>query len=154
MKKIQFLAIALGLFAFTACSSDDNATETIQPEPVNHLLGSWTLNTMSISIYMNDEVVVEQNDMPMEGQMTWEYTFKSDQTVEYLMSAPSQGLNETGVGTYVKNDNSITITIENEPQTFTVTTLDANNLHLKMTETEEEEGVTSTYTIEQKFVRK
>jgi len=153
MKKIStyLIAFSFGLLSLTACSGDDN---TPGPEQqTNHLLGKWKLNTLSVKSYENGEVVMEFTDLPVQGQMTWEYDFKADNTVDYHISVPAQQLEEQGKGTYTKTGNTLTITIEEEPGTFVVSTLDADNLHLKMTEEGTAEGVTYKEEIEQKFVR-
>mgnify|MGYP003474980843 FL=1 len=85
MKKISTILFAttLGLFSLASCSNDDNAPVG---DNTNHLLGKWTLNTMSLKSTENGEVVQEFEDMPVQEVMTWEYTFKEDNTFEYLMA--------------------------------------------------------------------
>lgn len=153
MKKIStyLMSISFGLLFLTSCSGDDN---TPGPEQqTNHLLGKWKLNTLSVKSYENGEVVMEYIDVPVQGQMTWEYDFKSDNTVDYRIIIPSQQLEEQGKGTYTKAGNAITITIEEEPGSFVISNLDADNLHLKMIEEGTSEGVTYKEEIEQKFIR-
>lgn len=147
MKKLTLTLI--GILSLIGCSSDDNTT-TLPIEPVNHLIGSWKLNTMSIYQYDGDELQQSQIDTPVSNFMTWEYTFKIDNTVEYTILAPIQGLNESGTATYLHNNNNLEITIENELQNMEITRLDNDNLHLKINQ----QDSTSTYIIEQKFVKK
>lgn len=152
MKKTTLLLASLGLFLFSSCSSDDNST-IVEPQPVNHLLGAWKLNTMSIKISQAGEVLLEQIDVPTEGQVTWEYDFNEDLTVDYVIVADGQS--EEGTGTYTVTDSSLTITIQDEPQTFEITTLNAENLYLKFSEEEEiQEGFLVNIEMEQKFIRK
>lgn len=152
MKKTTLLLASLGLFLFSSCSSDDNST-IVDPQPVNHLLGAWKLNTMSIKISQDGEVLLEQIDVPTEGQVTWEYDFNEDLTVDYVIVADGQS--EEGTGTYTVTDSSLTITIQDEPQTFEITTLNAENLYLKFSEEEEiQEGFLVNIEMEQKFIRK
>jgi len=152
MKKTTLLLASLGLFLFSSCSSDDNST-IVEPQPVNHLLGAWKLNTMSIKISQDGEVLLEQIDVPTEGQVTWEYDFNEDLTVDYVIVADGQS--EEGTGTYTVTDSSLTITIQDEPQTFEITTLNAENLYLKFSEEEEiQEGFLVNIEMEQKFIRK
>lgn len=140
------------MFLFSSCSSDDNST-IVEPQPVNHLLGAWKLNTMSIKISQDGEVLLEQIDVPTEGQVTWEYDFNEDLTVDYVIVADGQS--EEGTGTYTVTDSSLTITIQDEPQTFEITTLNAENLYLKFSEEEEiQEGFLVNIEMEQKFIRK
>lgn len=152
MKKTTLLLASLGLFLFSSCSSDDNST-IVEPQPVNHLLGAWKLNTMSIKISQDGEVLLEQIDVPTEGQVTWEYDFNEDLTVDYVIA--TDGQSEKGTGTYTVTDSSLTITIQDEPQTFEITTLNAENLYLKFSEEEEiQEGFLVNIEMEQKFIRK
>ena len=152
MKKTTLLLASLGLFLFSSCSSDDNST-IVEPQPVNHLLCAWKLNTMSIKISQDGEVLLEQIDVPTEGQVTWEYDFNEDLTVDYVIVADGQS--EEGTGTYTVTDSSLTITIQDEPQTFEITTLNAENLYLKFSEEEEiQEGFLVNIEMEQKFIRK
>lgn len=152
MKKTTLLLASLGLFLFSSCSSDDNST-IVEPQPVNHLLGAWKLNTMSIKISQDGEVLLEQIDVPTEGQVTWEYDFNEDLTVDYVIVADGQS--EEGTGTYTVTDSSLTITIQDEPQTFEITTLNAENLYLKFSEEEEiQKGFLVNIEMEQKFIRK
>ncbi|WLD23734.1 lipocalin family protein [Flavobacterium dauae] len=155
MKKITTILFAttITLLSLTACSSDDN-TPTPEPQTENHLLGMWKLNTMSLTSYENGEVVNEQTDVPVGSQITWEYEFKADNTVEYLMAIPAAEIEEQGTGTYSKNGTTLTITIDDEPGVFEITNNDADNLHLKTTEEEVEDGITYKTEIEQKFIRK
>lgn len=155
MKKVSTLLFAstITLFLLSACSSDDNAPAP-QPEPVNHLLGKWKLNTMSIKSYEDGELVGENNDLPVASQITWEYEFKADLSVEYYMAIPAAEFEEKGKGTYSTSGSSITITIDGEPGVFEISKNDADNLHLKMTEEEESGGVIYKEEMEQKFIRK
>jgi len=114
----------------------------------------WKLNTMSLTSYENGEVVNEQIDLPVGSQITWEYEFKADNTVEYLMAIPAAEIEEKGTGTYSKNGTTLTITIDDEPGVFEITNNDADNLHLKTTEEEVEDAITYKSEIEQKFIRK
>jgi len=152
MKKISTILFAttLGLFSLASCSNDDNAPVV---DNTNHLLGKWTLNTMSLKSTENGEVVQEFEDMPVQEVMTWEYTFKEDNTFEYLMAVPQAQLEEKGVGTYSKNGNSITITVDGDPATFEIKALDAKNLHLKNTEEYEADGIKFVDVTEQKFIK-
>lgn|SRR5690606_20672007 len=155
MKKINTILFVttIALFSLTSCSSDDN-TSTPEPQTENHLLGMWKLNTMSLTSYENGEVVNEQIDLPVGSQITWEYEFKADNTVEYLMAIPAAEIEEKGTGTYSKNGTTLTITIDDEPGVFEITNNDADNLHLKTTEEEVEDAITYKSEIEQKFIRK
>jgi len=154
MKKITTLLFcaSLTIFSFTSCSDDDSTTEII-PQEVNDLIGKWRLNTMSVKSSENGQVIEEFNDLPVGAQMQWDYTFNSDNTVEYIMAIPAAGVSESGAGTYIKNGNTITITIEDEPQTFDITKLDADNFHVKFVEEYEDAGVSYKDEIEQKFIR-
>lgn len=96
---------------------------------------------------------MEYTDIPVQGQMTWEYDFKADNTVDYYMAVPSQQLEEQGKGTYMKTENTLAITIEEEPGTFVISNLEADNLYLKMTEEGTSQGMTYKEEIEQKFVK-
>lgn len=152
MKKTTLLLASLGLFLFSSCSSDDNST-IVEPQPVNHLLGAWKLNTMSVKISQDGQVISEQIDVPIGNQLTWEYKFNEDLTVDYVIGADGQS--EEGTGTYTVTDSSLTITIQDEPQTFEITTLNAENLYLKFSEEEEiQEGFLVNIEMEQKFIRK
>lgn len=152
MKKTTLLLASLGLFLFSSCSSDDNST-IVEPQPVNHLLGAWKLNTMSVKISQDGQVISEQIDAPIGNQLTWEYKFNEDLTVDYVIGADGQS--EEGTGTYTVTDSSLTITIQDEPQTFEITTLNAENLYLKFSEEEEiQEGFLVNIEMEQKFIRK
>lgn len=155
MKKIStyLFAASVSLLSLTACSDDDNTVKP-DPQPSNHLLGEWKLNTISSKSYEDGVLVNEFTDLPVAGQISWEYNFKADNTVEYNMAVPSQNIEEQGIGTYTKTGNNLTITIEGEPATFVITNLDAANLHFKITEEEEYEGVLYKDEIEQKFIRK
>ena len=154
MKKIATLLLfaSLSLIGFTSCS-DDEDTQVIQPVEVNHLLGTWKLNTMSLTSYENGEIVSEYTDLPMSTTMQWDHTFKDDNTVDFIMAIPSAELSQTGSGTYVKNGNTLTMTIENEAQTFEIKELTSDNLNLKLVEEYEEEGISYKDEIEQKFTR-
>ena len=112
MKKISsfLFATSIGLIFLTACSGDDN-TAAPEPEPANHLLEAWKLNTMSVKSYENGEVVSEYTDVPVGTQITWEYDFKQDNTVAYYMLIPAAQLDERGTGTYSLNGNLLTITM-------------------------------------------
>lgn len=152
MKKTTLLLASLGLFLFSSCSSDDNST-IVEPQPVNHLLGAWKLNTMSVKISQDGQVISEQIDAPIGNQLTWEYKFNEDLTVDYVIGADGQS--EEGTGTYTVTDSSLTITIQDEPQTFEITTLNAENLYLKFSYEEEiQEGILVNIEMEQKFIRK
>lgn len=155
MKKISsfLFATSVGVIFLTACSGDDN-TATPEPEPANHLLGAWKLNTMSVKSYENGEVVSEYTDVPVATQITWEYDFKQDNTVAYYMLIPAAQLDERGTGTYSLNGNLLTITIDNEPGDFQILQVDADNLHLKLTEEGVDVDITYKDEIDQKFIRK
>jgi len=155
MKKISIylFAASLGLLSLTACSGDDN-TPTTEPQPTNHLLGQWKLNTMSVTSYENGEVVEQTTDRPVGSQVTWEYDFKADNKVDYYMSVPLAGLEEKGSGTYTRTGNTLTMTIDDEAQSFEISKSDADNLHLKMTEEEVDGDITYKNEVEQKFIRK
>lgn len=155
MKKIStyLFAASLGLLSSTACSGDDN-TPTTEPQPTNHLLGQWKLNTMSVTSYENGEVVEQTTDRPVGSQVTWEYDFKADNKVDYYMSVPLAGLEEKGSGTYTRTGNTLTMTIDDEAQSFEISKSDADNLHLKMTEEEVDGDITYKNEVEQKFIRK
>lgn len=151
MKKTTLLLASLGLFLFSSCSSDDNSTN-VEPQPVNHLLGSWKLNTMSIKLSQDGQVISEQIDAPVGNQVTWEYKFNEDLTVEYYID--TENFSENSVGTYSLNGSYITIVLDGEPETFEITTLDEENLHLKFNqELEVEQGTILTMEMEQKFIR-
>lgn len=108
---------------------------------------------MSIKISQDGEVLLEQIDVPTEGQVTWEYDFNEDLTVDYVIA--TDGQSEEGTGTYTVTNSSLTITIQDEPQTFEITTLNAENLYLKFSEEEEiQEGFLVNIEMEQKFIRK
>ena len=155
MKKTStyLFAASLGLLSLTACSGDDN-TSTVEPQPTNHLLGKWKLNTMSVTSYENDEVVSQNIDTPVGSQITWEYEFKADNSVEYYMAIPVAGLEEKGSGTYTRTGNTLTMTIDDEAQSFEISKSDVDNLHLKITEEEVDGDVTYKEEVEQKFIRK
>lgn len=155
MKKIStyLFAASVGLLSLTACSADDNAPTT-EPQPTNHLLGQWKLNTMSVTSYENGEIVEQNIDRPVGSQITWEYDFKADNKVDYFMAIPVAGVEEKGSGTYTRTGNTLTMTIEDEAQSFEITKIDADNLHLKMTEEEVDGEITYKDEIEQKFIRK
>ena len=108
---------------------------------------------MSVKISQDGQVISEQIDVPIGNQLTWEYKFNEDLTVDYVIGADGQS--EEGTGTYTVTDSSLTITIQDEPQTFEITTLNAENLYLKFSEEEEiQEGFLVNIEMEQKFIRK
>lgn len=139
------------MFLFSSCSSDDNST-IVEPQPVNHLLGAWKLNTMSIKISQDGQVISEQIDVPIGNQLTWEYKFNEDLSVEYYID--TEYFSENSAGTYSLNGSYITIVLDGEPETFEITTLDKDNLHLKFNVEEEvEPGSILEMEMEQKFIR-
>src|SRR5690606_8496323 len=151
MKKIttSLFAITLSLLTLASCSSDDNVAA-----PVNHLLGKWEMNTMSMKSTENGQVTLEYTDIPTEGQLVWEYDFKEDNTVSVYMAVPQAQFEESFTGTYIFAENQLTITIEEEPQTFQVNKLDNSNLNLWFAEEEEYQGIVYRDEIEQKFIKK
>lgn len=139
------------MFLFSSCSSDDNST-IVEPQTVNHLLGAWKLNTMSIKISQDGQVISEQIDAPIGNQLTWEYKFNEDLSVEYYID--TENFSENSAGTYSLNGSYITIVLDGEPETFEITTLDKDNLHLKFNVEEEvEPGSILEMEMEQKFIR-
>lgn len=155
MKKnsTYLFAAAIGIIFLTACSDDDN-TAAPQPQPADHLLGSWKLNTMSVKSYENGELVSERTDMPVENQITWEYTFKTNNKVDYHTVIPIVDVDERGTGTYTRNGKTLNITIKTEEQSLEITKSDAESLHLKFSEEEVNGDVKLKDEIEQKFIRK
>ena|SRR5690554_3767628 len=142
MKRIYsyLLIVAIGMIGLTSCSSDDN--------PPDYLLGKWTLFTISMKIYVYDEVATEIVDEPVGGSMIMQFDFKADNTVDYYFNNIEEETYEA-TGTYHRNGNDLTIIIDDEPQTFVILRNDADNLHLGMTEEEEYVKVES----ELKFIR-
>lgn len=150
MKKTIFYlsAVALNLFILTSCSNDDNAPE---PQTQDNLIGKWNLNTISVKISVDGEVVQDIVDQPAEGSMTMQFDFKTDNTVDYYFG-DEEGTEE-GKGTYQKNGNNLTITIDNEPATFVITLNDKTNLHFGNSDEYEEQGYLIKEEIGFKFIK-
>lgn len=157
MKKVykKLFIAAFGLLTLTACSNDDNAMPTPAPIPeADYILGSWKLNKLSVSSFINDELDFEEIDVPMQDQIQMEFTFTKDLKVEYLMAIPNTEMKEEGVGTYKRIGNELIITIDNEPQSFEIIFSSNDELHLQITDEWEEEGDKFKEIIQQKFIRK
>lgn len=108
---------------------------------------------MSIKISQDGQVISEQIDAPIGNQLTWEYKFNEDLSVEYYID--TENFSENSAGTYSLNGSYITIVLDGEPETFEITTLDKDNLHLKFNVEEEvEPGSILEMEMEQKFIRK
>src|SRR5690554_2292350 len=132
----SYLFIAtVGLLGLVSCSSDDNSTP--EKKEVDPIVGKWELKTMDLKIYENGEVYLEFEDESVEGLLVFEFDFKEDNTVDFT----SGNLNQSGemetnseTGTYVKNEDNVTITIEGEPETFSILKLNSSELHLFVTD--------------------
>ena len=156
MRKIStfLFAASFAFLGLTSCSSDDSSSP--EPQPTDVLLGKWNLQTVSVKVSVDGEVVQEVKDQPI-SPVVMTFDFKADSKVEYFYYEPAtaeeQEYEEKLSGTYKKEGNKLTITIEDEPGDFTILLNDKSNLHLGMSFEETYEGMVIKQETEQKFVK-
>lgn len=144
MKKITFIAFALfSSVAFVSCDKDDDNSSEVQPKDA--LIGKWDLNLFDIKISVDGNVVQEQKDIDLSGELKMQFDFKEDKTVhlyQYVEATDEEEEQEyNGYGTYVKNGNDLTINVDDEPQTFKIILNNQSDLHLNLSVSETYEGM-------------
>lgn len=156
MRKIStFLFAASFVFLGLTSCSDDDSTSNPEPQPTDMLLGKWNLETVSVKISVDGEVIQEIKDQSV-SPVVMTFDFKADNKVEYFYYEPEeeeQEYEEKLSGTYQKEGNKLIITIENEPVDFTILVNDKSDLHLGMSFEETYKSMVIKQETEQKFVK-
>ena len=127
MKKV-ILAILLCLFLF-ACKKDKNSPEDKNPPAIASIVGTWIINSSTVSFYNNDQLLgsADTRDdkvtFTSKGAITDTSTDGTSGTTKYFVSI-SGDKNYLKVTTYDGNNNINSVTYE-------IITLTDHNLVLK-----------------------
>lgn len=155
MKKITLFAFSIiTAFTFSSCDKND---ETVEETPKDPIVAKWDLKLVDIKISIDNEVVNEENDLDISGELTMQFDFKEDNTIHLYQYAPATEETEAqefnSSGTYTKVGNQLTITLDGEDQTFTILSNDASNLHLFMATESEIQGMEIKQDITYKMIK-
>ena len=149
MKKIftslSILALIATSSVFTSCSSDDNASEQVQQDP---LLGKWTVEKVDVKISIDGAVVQDQKGVDITNEVEMYFEFLQGNVANFYQKQIASGQVNQATGTYSVSGSDITIVIENEPQTFEYS-INNGELTLSIVEEEMYEGqlyqITTTF---------
>lgn len=157
MKKnyLAGLFLAVSTLFLTSCDKDDDKSAVVETK--NYLIGKWDLKLVDIKVLFDGEVYQEMEDYDTTNELTMQFNFKDEKTVELYQFSPATEDSESetfqATGTYVKNGNDLTITIEDEATPFKIVINDNEKLHLFQSYEETYQGIVITQETTFKFTK-
>ncbi len=120
MKKL-ILLLAIATFAFTSCKDDEKEN----PAPQVTIEGTWKANFLSYFRYNQTNMdTVATSTFPLSGALVPTFTFKSDGSFTGIDEGDSFS------GTYMYNNNKLTLNSGGDTEEITVQSLTENELVL------------------------